>query len=145
MKRIAILLIGFGIGCARSPWIKARTEYVDMKQLASVAVDTPDPKKDTAYWGERLFMRWDMASKSGLGALTIRIRLRDGSEKQIQKAIEGNSGTEQISLDSYEYNLNGGILSYKIELSIDGKVIASTSHRLWYEPITTERQYKEKN
>lgn len=145
------------VSCSKTPWLKVRTEYYDQKQLASVAVDTPDPKKEHAVWGQRLLIQWDicsgdMSSQKLLAntktpnpetphpELSIRIRLKNGDEKRETRTLHGTSGLEYFTIDAYDYSSTGGILSYTIELSLEGTLIKRSSHRLWVEPIGQNRQ-----
>ena len=134
-KTLTCLLVAITTSCSQSPWVTARTEYIDMKKLPSVAVDTPDPIKDTAYWGEKLLIRWDTGQDKSPTTLHARIRLRNGTEKTIDKVLEGSSGVEYFTLDAYEYDQSGGIISYKIELLANGESVANSTHKLWVEKI----------
>ncbi len=142
MKKILFgsLLLGIVAACSKTPVVTARTQYVDIKGLASVTVDTPDPKKDSAYWGEKLKIDWNTGNEKSPVTLVARIRLRNGTEKRIEKKLVGKTGSEDISFDAHEFNLTGGIVSYKIELIANDKVIARSLHRLWIEPIATASQ-----
>lgn len=132
---LAISLTILSTGCSKNPIVDARTEYLDIKGLASVAVDTPDPKKNSAYWGEKLNIDWDLGNQKPPASLVVRIRLRNGKERRIERKLEDSKGRETVVLDAFEFNQTGGIVSYKVELLAGGKVLARSLHRLWVEPI----------
>jgi hypothetical protein len=145
---LLIFIIFGGMSCTTTPWIKVRTEFYDQKQLASVAVDTPDPKKEHAYWGQRLLIQWNIgkipttAKQDSLlpqNELLIRVRLKNGKDKVEKRPLTGTSGIEYFTIDTYDYTHSGGVLSYHIELLQNGKVLQQSSHRLWVELINLSK------
>ncbi len=123
--------------CKRSP-LEVEAAYFTRKDLASVHVGTPDPNKLLPIFGQRLYIKWDTQEISQAKPpleLFIRVMLKKGKMLEEKIPLKESSGSYLFPIVGANFSDEGGLLSYKIELLSQGKVIATSRHKFWVEPI----------
>ena len=130
----------FAASCS-TPMLSCRSDYFGKKNLASVIIDTPDPRKDTPYFGQRLFVQWLLPPsilKKGPCDLHINYRLRNGEEKSEILAVTQSFGSYKLLITGDDYTEKGGLLSYLVSIQQDGHSIAESRHKFWIHKIIVE-------
>src|SRR5438067_995249 len=115
MKNIALFLVALLFtGCAR-PHLSVRSEHYSRQQLASYAIDTPDPRKDSNDFGQRLFINWSVPEKTfkeGPLELILQVRLKNGEEKSNKILLKKREGQTFYPIFGNDYMKKGGMQSY---------------------------------
>ena len=136
----SLLLTFFLVSCSRAQ-LKVDCEYYDKQRLASSIVDSPDPRKNGSDYGQRLILNWhvtDSAFAEGPLELVLRVRLKDGEEKTSKILLKKRQGRTFYPIFGNDYTKRGGLQSYLAELKLNGKVIATSRHKLWVEKIIVQ-------
>lgn len=143
MKKI--LLVCFGIllnfiltGCCREH-ISAQTTFLNRTELASYYVETPDPQLNYPLIGQRLYISWNLPpSYFDYRDLHLKITIRFGDRSECVKTVPicNRSNYYLYVLYGQEFIEKEGILTYKIDLIGDDRVIESRHHQLWVDLIT---------
>lgn len=134
--RIFTLLLGLiCLTACSSPHVKARTFYTSRKDLASYILDTPDPEKSTMGLGQVIWVRWETPHVEDDSVIDATVRFTDGSEKNTIYPVDSRWGWLMIEIPSQERTEKGDLLSYKILLRNNEKVLSSTQHKLWVEKV----------
>jgi hypothetical protein len=137
MKYLFLFLAFFVLSCSR-PSLHVRSEYFSKRDLASFAIDTPDPLKDTNFFGQRLSISWQVPStllKEGKVEIHLIVRLANGEEKTSLIPIEKSFGFTFFPIVGDDYTKKGGLQSYFATLQVNGKIIAKSRHKFWVEKI----------
>lgn len=138
MKKLLLFLClaHLCVACAK-PYLSVFYDYNSPSDLASVQVDTPDPRREAEEVGEKLFIRWALP-KNDIGKdchLQIDLLYNNYEQEQENISLEGSSGTYVFKVSPQKYAETKGLRSYKIELVVDGKVCCQWVHQLWVELI----------
>lgn len=139
--RINFLFLLFIITGCYSPPIAVQTEYLTHQHLASSYVQTPDPRQQESYLGQRLIITWSLPSSCGDGSeliMNLKIRFRNREEQELFIPIKERNGTYIYDLMNQQFCQFGGILTYKIDIYSGNSVLAEWRHQLWAELITFE-------
>ena len=139
MKRIfsALVFLTYFTSCS-STKLDVRSEYYSKQDLASYILDTPDPRKNSTDFGQRLNIDWGMNQETFEKAnpeLVLYVRLKNGEEKVSQIMLTRRQGHTFYPIFGNDYTKKGGLQSYLVQLKSDGKVLASSQHKLWVEKI----------
>mgnify|MGYP000308240266 CR=1 FL=1 len=130
---LAILLSG--CSCDH---LSVHTAYVNKQSLASYHVGTPDPCLNNPPIGERLIISW-LLPKGYMQYqdLHLEIVIHLENKEKICRIfpIYKVSGTYVYSILNEEFFDKGGILTYKVDLVGDQKVLTTWRHQLWTELI----------
>ena len=111
-------------------------EWLDEKYLASMHVNTPDPRKAHPPNGQKLLVKWDFPKSLFDRKLTalITVRLWDNSEQLFCHAIERKRDYLDLYFPTEDKNLR--ILTYKVEIfSQEKELIEVWKHHFWTELI----------
>ena len=142
MKKRALLLITTLLFCScRKADLSVRSEYYSRDHLASVQVDTPDPKKESTAFGQRLCINWSVAEETFQEApleLVLNVRLKNGEEKTTKIKLTRRQGQTFYPIFGNDYAKKGGLQSYRVELKSNGKTLTRSRHKLWVEKVTTK-------
>jgi hypothetical protein len=118
--------------------LQVRSEYINKQSLASVYVETPDPRKACPNLGEKVVIDW-VLPKSYLNCqelkMVLTVRLKNGEVHQMAFPITKFFGSSTYFLLNDDYFTSGGILTYKVDVVGDGTVLESWTHQLWCELI----------
>jgi hypothetical protein len=138
MRLCAFLLLLLLTGC-RPYYLSVCQEWVDVRYLASTAVNTPDPRQEHPPIGQMLIIDWrvpkDVFQKKPVVVLDL--ILWDYSTKQIQIPITRRMDFATWRLLDADYEKTGGLLTYKAEIvTEDGAVFREWKHQLWVKLIT---------
>lgn len=138
-SRLCILLCALlFISSCSSSHLSVRSDFFNKSDLASVKINTPDPDKTAPIFGERIYVDWYTpysVFKEAPLALHLRIKLKNGEEKDTVVPLESSFGSYMYSICGEDFNEKGGLLSYYIFLTSGEKVIASSRHKLWVDTI----------
>lgn len=143
MYKISLGLFIFAMstltGCSGS-YLSVHTDYLSHKTLASYRVNTPDPLLNNPPFGQRLIISWSLP-KSYFSAehlyLEITIRFRNREEIQERIAILKPHGHCVYALLNQDYLDKRGILTYKVDLIVNGTIIEEWRHQIWTDLIVT--------
>lgn len=139
MKKYTVFFIlAIALTACTKPGLTIRSEYFTKKNLASVHVDTPDPRKMSMDFGQRIILSWYLPKETfnaGQTTLTVRIRLQNGEEKTEAFPLTATHGTKIINVFGEDFTVKGGIQSYFASIDVNGKSVASSRHKLWSEKI----------
>ena len=142
MRRIFSLLLfsslALHLTSCSSANLYVRSEYYSRQNLASYAVDTPDPRKDSSDFGQRLVIGWSMTEsvfQSAPSELVLRVKLKNGEEKVSKIVLTKRQGRTFYPIFGNDYTKKGGLQSYLVQLESGGKVLTSSKHKLWVQKI----------
>lgn len=137
----ALILLFLAASSCVKQRLTAYTECIGVEDLASYHVCTPDPAHLHPNIGQRLVINW-MLHENFLEFeclhLDVRIRLGNGKEVRQKVPIHHLFGSHIYSLVNEEYAEAKGIMTYKIELIGDGRVLQLWQHQLWVELVVFE-------
>ncbi len=122
----------------KSNTLSVETSYFTRKDLASSVVGTPDPTKQEAVFGQRLYISWNVAPpkfNEGPLELAIQVRLKKGALLEKTVSLTEPSGKFIFPITGNDYSKKGGLLSYQVKLFSSGKELASSKHKFWVDPI----------
>jgi hypothetical protein len=132
-----ILLLLFCTAC-KSPTLSVHSEYYTRQELASYIIDTPDPKKQQPIFGQHITINWNVSKKvfqEGPLELKLHVITKNGEMQEKNIALDKPSGTYIFPIVGKDFTEKGGLLSYKVELTSNGKEIATSKHKLWVDQI----------
>src|SRR5206468_3131386 len=112
--------------------------YWSRQDLASSYVHTPDPKKNSQEFGQRIRMYWNVSLatfEKGELALQVHVRLKNGEEYNNKFILTEAHGSMLYPILGKDYHDKGGLLSYHITLESEGHKIAERRHKFWVDHI----------
>lgn len=115
-----------------------QTRYFSHEDLASFYVNTPDPLQNDPPFGQSLLIFWQLdrdSCRSKNIEITYRIRFRNKTEIQESLKVNKLSGFYTYSIFNDDYFNSGGILTYKVDLIVDGHIVEEWRQQLWKELI----------
>jgi hypothetical protein len=136
-KTIFLILAVLSTACAR-PSLDVRTDYFTKKQLASTQLDTPDPRKTSNDFGQRILISWHVPAatmKEGPCSLTLHVRYKNGEEYKEAWPITSSMGKKIFHIYGDDYSKKGGLLCYSATINSNGKAITKSNHKLWVEKV----------
>lgn len=139
MLRYLSLLL-FLTSCSH-PSLTVQSDYWTPRDLASMHVDTPDPRKSSSDFGQRLNISWYIPKKTfkeGPCELVCHVRLKNQELKVETVPLHTACGSYSLQIVGDDFFKKGGLLSYLIELKASGHTIASSQHKFWAEPIIVQ-------
>lgn len=122
----------------RTTDLTVRSEYYNKEHLASYTMDTPDPRKNSSSFGQRLIINWSVPESTyqkGPLELVLRVRLKNGEEKNVKILLTKRAGQTFFPIFGNDFTKKGGLQSYFVELQSAGKTIDKNRHKLWVEMI----------
>lgn len=122
MRWLIILLL---TSCTRVP-LEVRSHYLTPEYLAAFKVNTPDPLIP-CFFGQEIVIHYDTALPADL---ILQVRYCDRSVRRFVKHLWRACGYAQFRVMEGE-----GILSYKVELVCEGRIVACKKHHLWADLI----------
>ena len=137
IKALAIAaFIAITMTSCSQEYISVQNQSIYSDHLASVNIDTPDPRKKDPSIGERLIIRWHMPAsvfhrydEKMILVQTIRFGNMDTEIKSYP--IEKPYGTVIYTLIDDEYFEKEGIATYKFEPGANGEIIEQWKHQVW--------------
>ncbi len=142
MKQLFLILaLSFFLftGCT-SAHLYVRSESYSRQDLASYKMDTPDQRKSSNDFGQRLVINWQVSESTfanGPLELVLNVRLKNGEEKESKMALKTRQGRIFYPIFGNDYTKKGGLQSYLVELKSAGTTLTSRRHKLWVQKITT--------
>jgi hypothetical protein len=125
-------------GC--SPYyLSVCQEWMDVRYLASNAVNTPDPRQDHPPIGQMLILDWRVPREvfRKKPVVVLDLILWDYTTRQIRIPITRRMDYTTWRLLDADYEKTGGILTYRAEIvTEDGSVFREWKHQLWVNLIT---------
>jgi len=134
---IAILLLSSLVSC-RTNQLIVQTKYFSHEDLASFYVDTPDPLQNNPPFGQKLLIFWNLNTDCYISqdvTIIYTIRFRNREEIQESFKVTKSRGYYTYALFNDDYFKSRGILTYKVDLMVDGVVIEEWRQHLWKELI----------
>ena len=135
-----LLIALLGSSCSKY-YLSVQQQYVDINYLASVQVNTPDPRKAKPPLGQMLIIDWHVPPRilKQHPQVVLDLILWDYSTKIVTIPLKGQLNYTTYKLLNEEYEKVGGILTYKAQIvTEDGKVFRESKHQLWVKLITIE-------
>lgn len=134
---LSVVALVLCTGCSKAD-LSVRSEYYNREHLASSVMDTPDPRKESSAFGQRLIINWSVPNeifKQGPLELVLKVRLQDGEEKDTKILLKKSFGQTFYPIFGNDFTKKGGLQSYYAELLSNGKKLAKSRHKLWVEKI----------
>lgn len=144
---LLVSFLSFNIGCT-PPKLTVFSTYVTRENLASFFVNTPDPALNCPPTGQKLFISWRLTNDDFLNApLEVRMHLRYHNRTHFEQSFPVTTlcGTYVYSLLNQEFFEKEGLMSYKIELFGNNKLISQWRHIIWVDPITIKSNDNEED
>lgn len=127
-KSVTVLLLFCLVGCYKNH-LYIQEEKIDINYLASVQVDTPDPRQENPPTGKKLLIAWDFPKSlfdEGL-SLQVTVRLWSNKEQQIAIPVERKRDTTSLFFPASD-----PILTYLVQVRAkDGRVVETWEHQFW--------------
>jgi hypothetical protein len=122
--------------------VSVRQLHVDPTYLASMHVGTPDPRKAHPPIGQKLIIDWTVPPEmlAQDPKLVMYLIYKNHTEKEVSYPILYRNGTHVYSLLNEEFEQTKGLLTYRAEIVVDGKVYKDWKHQLWVNLITLEEE-----
>ncbi len=138
----ALLLLTalLGSGCSKY-YLSVQQQWIDINYLASVQVNTPDPRKAKPPLGQMLIIDWYIPSEilKQKPSVVLDLILWDYSAKTVTIPIKSQLNYTTYELLNEEYEKTEGILTYKARIvTEDGKTFRESKHQLWVNLINIE-------
>jgi hypothetical protein len=142
MQKLTILFITalFLSGCQKY-YISIAQEKVDKSYLASVALKTPDPRKDNPPLGEKLIVEWTVPREylAKKPSLHLHVIYKDYTEAFFSYPMPYKMDYVVYSLLGEEYKQKKGVLTYQAEVRVgEEKPFLDWKHQLWTKLIVIE-------
>ena len=137
---LSIFILLLSSSCSKY-YLSVQQQWVDINYLASVQVNTPDPRKSKPPLGQMLIMDWHIPSRilKQNPKLVLDLILWDYTAKTVTIPINGRLNYTTYELLNEEYDKTDGILTYRAQIvTEDGKVFRESKHQLWVNLITIE-------
>lgn len=128
-------------GCQKY-YVNVIREDVSKKNLASVFVGSPDPRKKTPDKGEKLLVEWNLPAKETKRPLTLKLDVLYGNYTSDVKEypIDYKRGHILFKLLNEEYKEKKGMIAYRAEiLTSKKKVLQKWQHVLFVDLIPLEK------
>ncbi len=128
-------------GCQKY-YVNVIREGVSKKDLASVFVGSPDPRKKAADKGEKLLVEWNLPAKETKKPLTLKLDVLYGNYTSDIKEypIDYKRGHILFKLLNEEYKEKKGMIAYRAEiLTSKKKVLQKWQHVLFVDLIPLEK------
>ena len=138
-RHILALILLFG--CEKY-YVSVRQMHIDASYLASTEIATPDPRKAHPPFGQKLIIDWTVPPKI-LGHdshLVLSLIYKNHTPKEISYPILYRTGIYIYSLLNQEFEETQGLLTYRAEIIVEGKVYREWKHQLWVNLITLEKE-----
>jgi hypothetical protein len=129
-----------GSSCSKY-YLSVQQQWVDINYLASVQVNTPDPRKANPPLGQMLIIDWHIPPRvlKQHPKVVLDLILWDYTTRTVTIPIKGQLNYTTFELLNEEYEKVGGILTYKAQIvTEDGRVFRESKHQLWVNLITIE-------
>jgi hypothetical protein len=133
-----LFLLILTLTACNKPTLSVRSEYYGRNHLASVHVDTPDARKESHAFGQRLMISWSVSESTfeeGSLELIVQVALKNGEIKTSKVVLTQRQGQTFYPVFGKDYTKKGGIESYRVELQSKGQIVAKSQHKLWVERI----------
>jgi hypothetical protein len=139
MYRFVFIFLFLLVSCSRER-VSVFYEFVTTADLASVQIDTPDPRRERDDKSERLFVSWRLPRDKlhSNWDLLLVMRYRDHSQEEVLLHLEKKRGTYVFNVSPEAYLGSGGLLAYKAELKENGVLFDQWKHILWVDLIEVE-------
>lgn len=137
---LLLLTLLIGSGCSKY-YLSVQHQWIDINYLASVQVNTPDPRKLNPPLGQMLIFDWYIPTRilKQNPSIVLDLILWDYTPKTITIPIKGQLNYTTYELLNEEYEKTGGILTYKARIvTPDGATFCETKHQLWVNLINIE-------
>lgn len=128
--------------CCKESYLTVQTDYLTHKDLASYYVGTPDPRQNITAVGQRLIVCWAVPKfYLCFDDLHLKITIRFRNREEVIEIfhLSKTRGTYVFSLLNKEYLAKRGILTYKIDLIGQGKILEEWRHQIWVDLIALDQ------
>ncbi|MGK5594880.1 MAG: hypothetical protein ACSNEK_05945 [Parachlamydiaceae bacterium] len=137
MRHSLVLVLLLLSGCAQQT-LMVRTEYLSHEDLPSYKIGTPDPRLANPMIGQRLILSWNIPptiqSYPHLH-IKLKVRFKNREESCLSFPIDRLQGLYIYPLLNEEYLVKDGILTYRVELFSDDRLLDHWTHQIWAERI----------
>lgn len=140
IRFLFVFIALLGTSCSKY-YLSVQQQWVDINYLASVQVNTPDPRKSKPPLGQMLIMDWHIPSRilKQNPQLVLDLILWDYTAKTVTLPIKGRLNYTTYELLNEEYEKTDGILTYRARIvTQDGTIFRESKHQLWVNLINIE-------
>jgi hypothetical protein len=135
----ALVLLSLLTSSCEKHYLSVQQRWVDINYLASVQINTPDPRREHPQVGQMLIIDWRLPREVLRQNPTVLLDVIywDYTTKTIRLPITHPLDYTTYELLDEEYEKTGGILTYKAQIVTEsGTVIKESKHQLWVNLIT---------
>jgi hypothetical protein len=138
MLRILLLITALITlsSCVKRP-LKARLEAITPGYRASSAVGSPDPLK-CRFCGQQIVVSWKVSKQCQNLRLFLTYITGTHRQERVELPIEDYRGALSYRLVNRDYLLTKGILTYKVEIYSNDKLLYCFKPRSWVEWVDVE-------
>ncbi len=145
-KLFVMLLILLCCGCYKQ-YLFVQHEKIDKSELASVHVNTPDPRLRNPPEGQKISISWDFPLSVYREDLTLILTVRFWDNKQdvFVHKVDKKRGYKIFKFqEAMEEDSSKKILTYKIEvINEDGNIVQVWEHQFWKKRIDINQNNQE--
>jgi hypothetical protein len=139
---LALMLFLSSCGCLFNR-LSVQSDYITIENLASLHVNTPDPRQFCPTLGQRLTISWEVEPSAMKMYerlfLAVRVVFRNHEVLTFFAPIHKRWGSYTYSLLNDDYFTKNGILTYKVELWGDETLLEVWQHQIWADIITAKK------
>jgi len=131
---VAIFAAALVGSCCEGGHLSIQNEYLTYDYLASVQIDSPDPRRCAPFCGQQLIVGWRIPKcwmcLSDLH-IVLCLRFRNLEMREIEIPIRRRFNDYVFRIINNEYFRTNGILTYRAELRSGDEVLDTWTHQVW--------------
>lgn len=133
MRFFAFSLFWFLCSCSKN-YLYVQQEVYNEESLASTMVKTPDPRRDTPFYGQKILIGWDFPLSQFRKDLSLKLTVRfwNNEEKTFEEKISKQRHYTSFFFSNNEKDREKKILTYKVDVfTKEGTIIQTWEHQFW--------------
>jgi len=139
-RRILFSVLGylFLTGCHHHH-LSICQQTIDPSYLASMHVNTPDPRQNNPPFGQQLIIEWVVPKSTLMESpeLVLNVIYWDYTQETVRFPIKKRAGYRLFPLLREKFEEKKGFLTYKAEIvDKEGRIFKEWKHQLWVKLIT---------
>jgi hypothetical protein len=132
-RGLVLLVLLAGFSCQKN-YLYVQQEVVDHSSLASFAVQSPDPRLNEPYHGQKILISWDFPKSQFEKKLSMKLTVRfwDNEEQEFVFPVDKKRYYTSYFFSNPLKDKNKKILTYKIDVfSEKNELIQEWQHQFW--------------
>ncbi len=126
------------MGCSLQSPLYVQVHRLTVEDFASTHVGTPDPRLDSSWVGEELWVTWSLPAEEFCQTdtqLRVQLRFTKGQEVVQVVSLPNHKGRWRYQHIGESYEKEGPIEAYLVQIFQNEQPLAEQKHALWVEKI----------